>query len=71
MLDAATVRLALLRLRRELQQVIIEIYYRGRTVGQTAELLGIPEQTARLLVYDALRALRSALDASESHEART
>ncbi len=63
MLNAATVRRALPRLSPEFQQVIIEMYYHGRTTKETAELLGIPEGTAKSRAYYALRALRSAIGA--------
>jgi RNA polymerase sigma-70 factor, ECF subfamily len=65
MLNATTVRRALPRLRPEFQQVIIEMYYHGRTAKETAKLLGIPEGTAKSRAYYALRALRAVIGAVE------
>ncbi len=63
MLNAATVRRALPRLSPEFQQVLIEMYYHGRTAKETAEILGIPEGTAKSRAFYALRALRAAIGA--------
>ncbi len=63
MLTAETVRGALPQLTPEHQRVIIEIYYHGRTAGETARLLGIPEGTVKSRAYHALRALRTAIGA--------
>jgi RNA polymerase sigma-70 factor, ECF subfamily len=63
MLTAETVRRALPRLSPEHQQVLVEIYYRGRTAREIAELFGIPEGTVKSRVYYGLRALRSAIGA--------
>ncbi|MQY37595.1 ECF RNA polymerase sigma factor SigL [Streptomyces sp. RB17] len=41
--------------------VLLETYYRGRTVAQAAEVLGIPPGTVKSRTYYALHALRLAL----------
>jgi RNA polymerase sigma-70 factor (ECF subfamily) len=42
--------------------VILETYYRGRSVAETAKVLGIPPGTVKSRTYYALRALRLALE---------
>ncbi|MEU0598138.1 sigma-70 family RNA polymerase sigma factor [Streptomyces sp. NPDC006393] len=41
--------------------VLLETYYRGRTMAQTADVLGIPLGTVKSRTYYALQALRLAL----------
>jgi RNA polymerase sigma-70 factor, ECF subfamily len=41
--------------------VLLEVYYRGRTLAETAQVLGIPLGTAKSRTYYALQALRLAL----------
>ncbi len=57
------VRAALAALDTEHRQVIIEIYYRGRSIGETADLLRIPADTVASRAYAAthqlLRAART------------
>jgi RNA polymerase sigma-70 factor (ECF subfamily) len=43
------------------REVLVATYFRGRTVPEAAEELGLPLGTAKSRVYYALRALRSAL----------
>ena len=62
MLAAQTIRQALLRLTPEHRTVIIEIYYRGRSASEVAELLGIPEGTVKSRTYHALRSLRATME---------
>ncbi len=57
-----TVRAALRRLTVEHREVLLEIYYGGRSVAEAAALLGIPEGTVKSRTYNALRALRAVLD---------
>jgi RNA polymerase sigma-70 factor (ECF subfamily) len=41
------------------RDVLIEVYYRGRTLSEAAAILGIPEGTARSRAFHALRTLRA------------
>lgn len=60
-LTAQTVRRALPRLSPEHQQVVLELYYRGRTVAEVAQRLGIPQGTVKSRAHHALRALKAAI----------
>jgi RNA polymerase sigma-70 factor (ECF subfamily) len=53
---------ALGTLRRDHRRVIVELFYRQRSVAEAAESLGIPEGTVRSRCFYALRALRAALE---------
>jgi RNA polymerase sigma-70 factor (ECF subfamily) len=44
------------------REVVFETYFRGRTVQEAAESLGLPVGTVKSRVYYALRALRIALE---------
>ena len=44
------------------RQVIVELFYRRRTVTETAAVLGIPAGTVKSRSYYALHALRAALE---------
>lgn len=57
-----TVADALAALRPEHREVIVEVYYRGRSVKETAQILGIPPGTVKSRAYYALRALKLALE---------
>jgi RNA polymerase sigma-70 factor (ECF subfamily) len=61
MLISHTVRRALATLSADHRRVLLEIYYRGRSVGEAAEILGVPEGTVKSRTYHALRALRKAV----------
>jgi RNA polymerase sigma-70 factor (ECF subfamily) len=56
-----TVTDALRTLSQPHREIILETYFRGKTVPEAAETLGLPLGTAKSRVYYALRALRSAL----------
>ncbi|WP_239126967.1 sigma-70 family RNA polymerase sigma factor [Asanoa siamensis] len=47
------------------REIILATYFRGRTVPEAAEELGLPLGTAKSRVYYALRALRAALEERE------
>jgi RNA polymerase sigma-70 factor, ECF subfamily len=53
---------ALSTLRFEHRSVLLETYYRGRSVAEAARVLGVPEGTVKSRTYYALRALRLALE---------
>jgi RNA polymerase sigma-70 factor (ECF subfamily) len=60
-LDRIIVTDALGSLSQEHRAVIVETYYRGRTVAEAASVLGIPPGTVKSRCYYALRALKLAL----------
>ena len=67
-LDAAltswTVQHALAKLSPEHRSVLIQVYYRGHSIAEAAEMLGVPVGTVKSRSYYALRALRLALQES-------
>jgi RNA polymerase sigma-70 factor, ECF subfamily len=63
--EASLVHDALLTLSPEHRSVIVETYYRGRSVREAAAALGIPEGTVKSRSYHALRALRAELQTRE------
>jgi RNA polymerase sigma-70 factor, ECF subfamily len=69
-LDAAltswTVQHALAKLSPDHRSVLVEMYYRGRSVAEAAKVLGVPAGTVKSRTYYALRALRLALQESGS-----
>ena len=60
-LDRIVVVDALHSLSPEHRSVIVETYYRGRTVAEAAAVLGVPPGTVKSRTYYALRALKLAL----------
>jgi RNA polymerase sigma-70 factor (ECF subfamily) len=52
---------ALENLSTEHREVLVELYYRGRTVAEAAELLSVPPGTVKSRSYYALRAMRAAI----------
>ena len=52
---------ALDKLSAEHRDVIVELYYRGRTVSEAADVLGVPAGTVKSRSYYALRAMRGVL----------
>ncbi len=54
----------------EHRDVLVEIYYRGRSVTEAARVLGIPPGTVKSRTYYALRALRAAIGGPEPEVAR-
>lgn len=61
-LESWQVAEALGALRREHREVLLETYYRGRSVTEAAGTLGIPAGTVKSRTYYALRALRLELE---------
>ena len=61
-LESWAVADALSALRPEHRQVLIETYYRGRSVAEAAAVLGIPSGTVKSRTFYALRALKLALE---------
>jgi RNA polymerase sigma-70 factor, ECF subfamily len=60
-LRSMTVTEALRSLSHAHREILVETYFRGRTVPEAAMELGLPLGTAKSRVYYALRALRTAL----------
>jgi RNA polymerase sigma-70 factor, ECF subfamily len=61
-LESWEVAEALASLRAEHREVLLETYYRGRSVKEASEVLGIPPGTVKSRTYYALRALKLALE---------
>jgi len=53
---------ALAQLSRAHREVLVELYFRGRSVAESADVLGIPPGTVKSRSYYALRALRLILE---------
>lgn len=54
----------------EHREVLVQLYYRGRSVTEAATELGIPPGTVKSRSYYALRALRAVMAGSEAEVAR-
>jgi RNA polymerase sigma-70 factor (ECF subfamily) len=65
--EAWTVEAALEALPEHHRSVIIETFFHGRSVAETAALLGIPEGTVKSRSYHALRGLRRVLAEGGAH----
>lgn len=61
-LRSMTVTEALRSLSYAHREILLETYFRGRTVPEAADVLGLPLGTAKSRVYYALRALKLALE---------
>jgi len=66
---AMDVRAALAKLTPEHRQVIVEVYYLGRSVTEIAQMLNIPEGTVKSRTYYGLRQLRRLLLAASGERA--
>lgn len=66
LLVGQTVRAGLKSLRSEHRTVLVESYYRNKSVREIAAMLDIPEGTVKSRTHYALRALRSAVDRQAS-----
>jgi RNA polymerase sigma-70 factor (ECF subfamily) len=62
MMDALVIASALDSLSADHRQVIVELYFRRRSVAEVADLLSIPEGTVRSRCFYGLRALRRTLE---------
>jgi RNA polymerase sigma-70 factor, ECF subfamily len=56
---------ALVQLKPQHRDVLLEIYYEGRSIAETAHRLGVPLGTVKSRTYHALRALRPLLQEIE------
>jgi RNA polymerase sigma-70 factor (ECF subfamily) len=65
-IDEVGVRAAIAALPGTQRQVLAEVYYRDRSVAETARILQIPPGTVKSRTFDALRALRRALAAHDA-----
>ena len=54
----------------EHREVLVELYYRGRSVTETAATLGVPPGTVKSRSFYALRALRAVMGEPEAEVAR-
>jgi RNA polymerase sigma-70 factor, ECF subfamily len=61
-LDRQLVRAALQRLSLDHQQALFECYFRGASIAEAADTLGVPPGTVKSRTHYALRALRQAVD---------
>jgi RNA polymerase sigma-70 factor (ECF subfamily) len=61
-LEAAQITEALRSLSRDHREVLVETYFRGRSVAEAAGVLGVPTGTVKSRTYYGLRALRAALE---------
>ena len=60
--EASLVREALMELSARHREVVIHAHFAGRTIGQIAEQLGIPEGTVKSRLHYAMRSLRGGLE---------
>ena len=60
--ETSHVRDALATLPERHRQAVVETYYRGRTVRETAAVLGVPEGTIKSRLHHAMRLLRAELE---------
>ena len=66
-MSALVLRDALGRLGPRYRDVIVQVYFFGRSTAETAGVLGIAQGTVKSRLSDARRMLRSALTESELH----
>jgi len=65
-IDETGVRAAIAALPWHQRRVLIEVYYRDRSVAETARLLQIPAGTAKSRIFYGLRALRRTLTTQDA-----
>ncbi|MGQ0838880.1 sigma-70 family RNA polymerase sigma factor [Actinokineospora sp.] len=68
--DSMAVLGAMDHLSPEHRAVLVELYYRGRSVAEAARVLGIPPGTVKSRSYHALRALRGVMGPGETEVTR-
>jgi len=68
--DSMVVHAAIDQLSDDHRNVLVEIYYRGRTVNETARVLGIAPGTVKSRSFHALRALRTVLSGKKAEVTR-
>jgi RNA polymerase sigma-70 factor (ECF subfamily) len=68
--DRQLVQAALQTLSIEHRQTLFETYFRGASVAQAAETLGVPPGTVKSRTHYALHALRAAIDEQNHHPGR-
>ena len=68
--DSMVVLDALNKLSRDHRNVLVELYYRGRSVAEAAQVLGIPPGTVKSRTFHALRAMRGAMGSNGTEVAR-
>jgi RNA polymerase sigma-70 factor (ECF subfamily) len=61
MLDSTVMAAAIRTLSEEHREVLLECYYRGSSVADAAQRLGVPPGTVKSRTHYALRALKAAL----------
>ncbi|GAB3885343.1 hypothetical protein GCM10029964_047850 [Kibdelosporangium lantanae] len=61
---AEVVKQGMARLAPVHREALVHVYYGGRSIADTAALLGVPVGTVKSRVYNALRQLRVILDES-------
>jgi RNA polymerase sigma-70 factor (ECF subfamily) len=60
-LDRLLISDAMMALSAEHRTVLVETYYKGRSVAEAADVLGVPPGTVKSRTFYALRALKLAL----------
>jgi RNA polymerase sigma-70 factor (ECF subfamily) len=68
--NSMVVLAALDKLSDDHRNVLVELYYRGRSVAEAAQALGIPPGTVKSRSFHALRAMRTAMGGAGTEVAR-
>lgn len=67
-IDGLAMYHALAQLSADHRAVLVEVYYRGKTIAEAAATLGVAEGTARSRTFYALRRLRDVINPSDGQE---
>jgi len=70
LLDNHVLQLALRRLGPDDRRMVVELYGRGRSVADTAGMLGVPAAAVASRTHEALRTLRATMDDARSGPSR-